>query len=66
MHPRESQRSKENHRQCRHRIDSIGRSNETKRGPKVETKVSLEDLEFAKMKAAIKRGNRQGDRVYFN
>ena len=66
MTPRESQRSKQNHRQCRHRIDTIGRSNETKRGPKVEHKVSPEDVEFAKLKASLKRSNRQSDRVYFN
>ena len=64
MTNRELNRDAKRRNRCRNRLDSIGRSNVTKRGPKVEHEVTQADLEFARMKYNLRRANRQSDPVY--
>lgn len=65
MNTREQKRiAKHDVSRHRNRLDSIGRSNENKRGPKAEETVTQEQLDWARQLYNIRRANRQSDNYY--
>ena len=45
-------------------LDTLGRCNANKRGPKKDEPLTAEQLEWARKKQAMRRANRQSDPMY--
>ena len=48
----------------RQSLDTLGRSNENKRGPKTEVQLTQAEIDWQRAKYNMRRANRQSDALY--